>query len=79
MQIAFFVTPILWHRDVLGDRTWVTAWNPVFHLVEVVRAPLLGQQLPAASYGFVSAMTAGGFLFALAMLTRYRSRVPYWL
>jgi lipopolysaccharide transport system permease protein len=79
MQIAFFLTPILWHRDVLGDRTWVTAWNPVFHLVEVVRAPLLGQQLPAASYGFVSAMTAGGFLFALAMLTRYRSRVPYWL
>lgn len=79
MQIAFFVTPILWHRDVLGDRTWMTAWNPIFHLVEVVRAPLLGHQLGAESYAFVSAMTAGGFLFALAMLTRYRSRVPYWL
>jgi len=79
MQIAFFVTPILWHRDVLGDRTWMTAWNPIFHLVEVVRAPLIGHQLPAASYAYVLAMTAGGFLFALAMLTRYRSRVPYWL
>lgn len=79
MQIAFFVTPILWHRDMLGDRTGMTAWNPIFHLVEVVRAPLIGHQLPTASYAFVLAMTAGGFLFALAMLTRYRSRVPYWL
>lgn len=79
MQIVFFVTPILWHREMLGDRTWMTAWNPIFHLVEIVRAPLLGLQLPGASYAFVAAMTAAGFLLALAMLARFRSRVPYWL
>jgi lipopolysaccharide transport system permease protein len=79
MQIAFFVTPILWHRDVLGDRVWLTQWNPIFHLIEVVRAPLIGHPLPGASYAYVAVMTVAGFLFATAMLTRYRSRVPYWL
>jgi lipopolysaccharide transport system permease protein len=79
MQIAFFVTPILWHREVLKDKVWLMEWNPIFHLVEIVRAPLIGQSLPGASYAYVAVMTAGGILFALGMLARYRSRVPYWL
>ena len=79
MQIAFFVTPILWHPSLLGGRTWMTEWNPLFHLVEIVRAPLLGNPIPSTSFAFVTAMTAGGFLCAIAMLMRYRSRVPYWL
>lgn len=79
MQIAFFVTPILWQPSLLGGRTWMTDWNPLFHLIEIVRAPLLGNPFPAHSFVFVCAMTAGGFVCAIAMLTRYRSRVPYWL
>ena len=79
LQIAFFVTPILWHREVLGGKSWLMEWNPVFHLIEIVRAPLIGHALPGASYAFVAVMTLVGFLFAIGMLTRYRSRVPYWL
>ena len=79
MQIAFFVTPILWHREVLGGKSWLMEWNPVFHLIEIVRAPLIGHALPGASYAFVAVMTLVGFLFAIGMLMRYRSRVPYWL
>jgi lipopolysaccharide transport system permease protein len=79
MQIAFFVTPIIWHPSLLGGRTWMTEWNPLFHLIEIVRAPLLGYPFPGHSYAFVAAMSVGGFLCAIAMLARYRSRVPYWL
>ena len=51
----------------------------VLVFVEIVRAPLLGNPIPGTSFAFVTAMTAGGFLCAIAMLMRYRSRVPYWL
>jgi lipopolysaccharide transport system permease protein len=79
MQIAFFVTPILYRPEILGNRAWVADFNPLHHLIEVIRAPIIGAGVPAASWAFVLAFTLAGSLLAILLLARYRSRVPYWI
>ncbi len=79
VRICFFVTPIIWTPELLPARTLVLDANPFFHLVEVVRAPLLGQMPGLASWIAVLVMTAAGWLVTFAFFRRYRRRIAYWV
>jgi ABC-type polysaccharide/polyol phosphate export permease len=79
IQITFFVTPILWKPEVLGNRGWIAQWNPVYHLIELVRTPILFGQVPARSWGFTLAMLVVGSATALLVFARTRGRVAYWV
>jgi len=79
VQIVFFMTPILWKPEVLGKHSVLTAFNPFYHLVEVVRAPLLGQLPSAENYLAVTLVTAANALLAAAFFIRFRSRISYWV
>jgi lipopolysaccharide transport system permease protein len=79
VQIAFFVTPIIWKPEQLGTRAWVLPFNPFFALVEVVRGPMLGEVPSAMSWlmaGVYSLMLLGVTWW---LLVRARGRVPFWL
>ena len=79
MRIAFLAMPIVWTPELLSERAWLRAFNPFHHLVEVVRAPLLGE-LPAAEFWLaVGAVTVVGWAAALALFARCRGRIAYWL
>ncbi len=80
MQIALFLTPIFWSPDQLTGRTMILAkLNPVYHLIAIVREPLLGK-VPAQSHWlFVIFITIVGWTLALQMLTRFRPRIVYWI
>lgn len=78
-QVVFFLSPILWRPEVLGNRVWIAMANPVYHLIEVVRAPLTAGIIPITSWVvslLVVVLTAGA---ALLMLSRFRARVAYWV
>ena len=79
VQVAFFLTPIIWKPELLPDRALVLDLNPFFHLVEIVRAPLLGHSPSLVSWLAVLGITLGGWLAALAMYRRYRWRIAYWV
>ena len=79
VRICFFVTPIIWMPELMPGRPLVLDLNPFFHLVEVVRAPLLGRVPGLDSWIAVLAMTAVGWLAAFALFRRYRRRVAYWV
>ena len=79
MQIAFFVTPIVWRPEQLGPRGWWLPWNPFDALLEVVRAPLLGH---AASLQVWSLATIYSVLFcgvAWVFFAKVRTRIAYWM
>ena len=78
-QLLFFITPIFWRPEMLSTNRWIADWNPIFHLIELVRAPLLGNPVPATSWLVALAVTLSGWLFALAFFARYRARIAYWL
>ena len=82
LQITFFVTPVLWPPELLrqGKTGWIVDWNPFYHLLEVVRQPLLQSQ--AAST--VNYVAVGAFLLcllgvAVGVTARYHRRIVYFL
>ena len=78
VQVAFFLTPIIWKPELLPDRAFVLELNPFFHLVELVRAPSLGQAPGLVSWFAAAGITLGGWLVTLLMYRRYRWRIAYW-
>jgi ABC-type polysaccharide/polyol phosphate export permease len=80
MQIAMLITPLFWPADTLtGIKRFVFVdLNPLYHVVDVVRAPLLGRVPEAISYGAMIAMTTGGWWLTYAMFKRFRKRIAYW-
>ncbi len=79
VQVAFFLTPIIWKPELLPDRAFILHLNPFFHLLELVRAPLLGQAPGLVSWLAVAGITLGGWLVTLFMYRRYRWRIAYWV
>ena len=79
VRILFFVTPIIWMPELMPGRALVLDFNPLYHFVELVRAPLLGQVPGFVSWLAVSGITLGGWLVAFVLLRGYRWRIAYWV
>lgn len=79
VQILFFITPIFWRPESLRGHTHVVDFNPFFHLLEIVRAPLLGNVPAAANYFAVLLLTFINIAVASVFFARYRARIAYWV
>lgn len=79
VQILFFITPIMWRPELLKSRTYIAAANPLYHLVEVVRAPLLGVTPAFSNYFAVAVITVVNGGIAAALFMRFRARISYWV
>lgn len=79
-HLAFLLTPIFWERTrVPDDVLWFVLMNPFYHLVEIVRAPLLGRA-PDLTNWVVSGLVASLLIGAgVALYSNKRSRLTYWL
>jgi ABC-2 type transport system permease protein/lipopolysaccharide transport system permease protein len=82
LQVLFYVTPVIWPPEALRDRglPWVVDYNPFYHLLEVVRQPLLYAQ-PATAMNY---LMVGVFIVGLAVVfwscaRHYHQRVVYFL
>ncbi|QFU15926.1 ABC transporter permease [Microvirga thermotolerans] len=79
MQILFFITPVLWPPSALGTNAWIAQFNPLYHLLETIRGPLLGQVPSLLSYAVTIGLAMCGMAVAYAIYARFRSRIVYWL
>lgn len=80
IQVAFFLTPVMWNANILPPKDWfIFAFNPFYAFVELIRAPLLGQVPSLTSLIMVSVVTVIGAAVCYKMFARYRSRIVYWL
>lgn len=79
LQVAFFFTPIMWEKSLLKDRAWAADFNPLYHLIEMVRAPILGHPINIDSWVYSLALLVIGFAASQLLLVRCRERIPYWL
>jgi lipopolysaccharide transport system permease protein len=79
MQIAFFMTPVIWKAEQVGSAAMWMPLNPFYGLLEVVRAPLLGGAASVTSW--LAALVYSGLLClaSWSMFVRARARVAFWL
>ena len=79
VRILFFVTPVIWMPEFLPRRIALLDWNPFYHFLELVRAPLLGQVPALASWLMALGATIGGSLITFLVYVRFRRRIAYWV
>lgn len=82
MQIAFFITPIIWKADNLKGHTDIellVQLNPFVYLLDVVRNPILGQPVTLAEGGYAIAVSAVVIVVSLVVFARTRGRIAFWV
>ncbi|MBR8227710.1 ABC transporter permease [Burkholderia vietnamiensis] len=79
LQVAFYVTPIIFRPEALNRFSYIVEWNPLAYLIDVVRSPLIGQMPGALTWEITIGMAVIGWPIALALTGRYLKRVSYWV
>jgi ABC-type polysaccharide/polyol phosphate export permease len=80
LQLIYFFTPIFWMKKSLASKySWVTDLNPFYHMIELVRSPLLGVSPAAYHWIYLLICVAVSAIMAFYFLKRFRHRVAYWL
>jgi ABC-2 type transport system permease protein len=84
--LLFVLTPIMWTTQSLeaqggqaAERVKLAELNPLFHYLDIVRAPMIGQDQQAYHWYIVLTITVVGWTAAILALRKYRARVPYWV
>ena len=81
LQIFFYITPIIWMPSLLPARAslMILEPNPFFHLLAIVRNPLLSQ--PTSISNWVVSCLIGflGTLVSVIFFNVYRRRIAYWI
>lgn len=81
LQIAFYLTPIIWAPSMLSGRHGFIFLdiNPLFHLIEIVRAPLLSSAPTMTNWIVSAGLAVIGWLIILFIYGKYKNRISYWL
>ena len=79
IQVVFFLTPIFWSTATMPTRPAFVTFNPLYHLLTIVRDPLLGEVPPADSWYVSIALALAGLLLAGRLYRRAQPRIAYWV
>lgn len=80
-QVMFLVTPIIWPAKALGNRMSIALWNPFYHLLEAVRAPLLDGLTGLWRLHIMvdATMAIFGLTAAFILLAKWKRKLVFWL
>ena len=81
MQVMFYATPIIWMPSLLGGRVFYLDYNPLYHLINTCRIPIIGgdMQIWQNSIMFSIALLIFLILFNYYVYRRYSKMVSYWV
>lgn len=82
LQVGFYVTPIIWLPNLLAGSKrgfLLLDMNPLFHMIEIVRAPILGYPPSMLSWFVVINLAFWGWLLTMFFFGKYGKRISYWL
>jgi ABC-type polysaccharide/polyol phosphate export permease len=79
IQLAFFVTPILWKPEFLSGRFYIAAINPFYHYIELIRAPVIDHAVPWLSYAVTLSISIVLTLLGLWIVAKNRRNIPFWV
>jgi ABC-type polysaccharide/polyol phosphate export permease len=79
-QAAAIMTPVFWPTDRISEKhRAILDLNPFYHLLEAVRAPLMGKEVAPHTYLFLAAMAAVGWALTFALFANTRRRIVHYL
>jgi ABC-type polysaccharide/polyol phosphate export permease len=80
MYLAFLCTPVLWQPNLItGSRAFIVEANPFFYLLDILRSPLLGQQLHPNTLIVVCVLVLMSWVFAYFAARFVRRNAVFWV
>lgn len=81
MTILFYVTPVMWYPTLLpgGTAHVLLGLNPFYHLVQIVRLPILGQLPTLENWTLASLSAVAGVGITSLIFRRLRPKIAYWV
>lgn len=81
LMVSFYLTPIIWMPEKLPEdfRNIVLTWNPFYHLMELIRAPILGSAPSVLNWAVGIGLFVVLGLFAWWVSRKYSWKIVYWL
>lgn len=80
MQLLFFLSPVLWiPSDLQGLGGKLMAANPVVHLLDVLRGPLIGQDISLFSVAYLAVSAVAGWALTLLFYAQVRRRIVHYV
>jgi lipopolysaccharide transport system permease protein len=78
-SLLFWLTPIVYQPEQLGENEMIVEFNPLTHMLALLRDPLLGQVPSKGNLLAVVATGIVGWAITFPLYARYRGRIAYWL
>jgi lipopolysaccharide transport system permease protein len=80
LQIIFFISPVIWiPNEMSGLKSSLLRVNPVFHMLDVTRNPLIGLPAHWDSVIYLAIMAAVGLLLTFCLYGAVRRRIVHYL
>ena len=80
MQFAIFVTPVFWPAErLMGAKHVVLDFNPFYHMLEAVRAPMMGAPIAPHTYSFLAILALIGWSLVFSLFAVTRRRIVHYL
>lgn len=81
MGVSFYITPVLWKPESLsGDFAHLLlGLNPFYHLLQIMRLPLLGKMPTLENWGLSLVALAMGLLAATFIFKKFSKQIAYWV
>lgn len=80
MGVAFFLTPVIWIPEMAqGAHEWFLWLNPLYHFIEIIRDPLIGQPVEMLNWLVAFGISVVSWLIAYGVFRLYGRRILIWL
>jgi ABC-type polysaccharide/polyol phosphate export permease len=74
-----FMTPVFWKSDRFGAHHIFLELNPFYHMLQGVRAPLLGTEVAPHTYLILTVMALVGWGVTFSIFAITRRRIVHYL
>src|SRR6201996_6978440 len=79
-QAAAIMTPVFWLPDRIPPRYHlILDANPFYHLLQAVRAPLMGRGVEPHTFAFLAGMAVVGWILVFSLFANTRRRIVHYL
>ncbi len=79
-QAAAIMTPVFWLPDRISpEHRAILDFNPFYHLLQAIRAPLMGVGVAPHTYLFLALMAAAGWALVFSLFANTRRRIVHYL
>lgn len=79
-SVLIWLTPVMYLPSQLSGNREILLWiSPFSHMMQIMRGPLMDEDFSSLSWLVTAGVAVVGWLATLALYTRTRHRLTYWL